>query len=581
MSVVDLGKVKGTQIYTGTGVTGTTSTGQTFSGSGITTAYVDDLYINVDNTSESKGNIYKCTVGGNPNAAKWGYAGNLRGPKADVVNNLTSTSAESALSAYQGNRLYNFMVEAGVFAKKCEIENDEKIYGVKVTIDNVSTKITLAVGGDQYTYSYEKAGTAAKTTVSISIGTAIGMANNGGVLSYIESSEAYIYAYELTNASQVSIFKKDVEIWDGLNKALQNHETVGEITDGTAFKYGNVYKFLKGVKTLFYPITHAKAVWYDKTKGYTVHDKIGSLETTLGGKAPTSHATVYTTYGKATETLYGHTKLSDSADTNSTASNGVAATPAAVKKAYDKAGEVDKKKLDTAGGTLSGAVTFDAQSTSDGMLKATNIEEILEILRMITGEAPTLIINNTMYQNGKGTLNLCGGTLVQLITSAERIVLENSTESGITANLRPKNDGKCTLGTSDKRFHSLYAANATIQTSDAREKENIIPMDGTATIPTDAEQKDIYSELFNRLNPVQYNFIGSDRTCYGLIAQEVIEAMGELGIGENDLDLVHHKVFEDGTETFGVAYANLIPLLIHEVQKIKARLENIETAELN
>lgn len=54
-------------------------------------------------------------------------------------------------------------------------------------------------------------------------------------------------------------------------------------------------------------------------------------------RAPTSHASAQTTYGTGTSTNYGHVKLSDAHDSTSGASSGIAATPAAVKAAYDLA----------------------------------------------------------------------------------------------------------------------------------------------------------------------------------------------------------------------------------------------------
>ena len=55
-------------LYAGTGITGTSTTATVFSGSGVSSAKVDDEYVN---TSTFK--IYKCTVAGAPSAAKWVY----------------------------------------------------------------------------------------------------------------------------------------------------------------------------------------------------------------------------------------------------------------------------------------------------------------------------------------------------------------------------------------------------------------------------------------------------------------------------------------------------------------------------
>lgn len=53
--------------------------------------------------------------------------------------------------------------------------------------------------------------------------------------------------------------------------------------------------------------------------------------------APTDHASGEATHGVGTADLYGHVKLSDAVDSEDNANGGHAATPYAVKQAYDKA----------------------------------------------------------------------------------------------------------------------------------------------------------------------------------------------------------------------------------------------------
>ena len=61
-----------------------------------------------------------------------------------------------------------------------------------------------------------------------------------------------------------------------------------------------------------------------------------------GTYAPVNHAATATTYGKATSTSYGHVKLSTATNSTSGLSDGTAATPSAVKAAYDlAAGKAD------------------------------------------------------------------------------------------------------------------------------------------------------------------------------------------------------------------------------------------------
>lgn len=62
-----------------------------------------------------------------------------------------------------------------------------------------------------------------------------------------------------------------------------------------------------------------------------------AAQTAAAGKAPTDHASSAATYGTGTAANYGHVKLSDSVNSTLGASGGTAATPAAVKAAYDLA----------------------------------------------------------------------------------------------------------------------------------------------------------------------------------------------------------------------------------------------------
>lgn len=210
-----------------------------------------------------------------------------------------------------------------------------------------------------------------------------------------------------------------------------------------------------------------------------------------------------------------------------------------------------------------------------------------EMLRMGgTSSEPKIIIGDGLYTSGVGVTNVTAGEEVKLLTSNDsvRLINQKSTTNTYKAAFIPGHAGTITLGNSSNKWHSIYSSNGTIQTSDAREKENIIPL-GTfveASIDGETRQVDIHSELFDRLNPVQYNFINNnERIHYGLLAQDVVSSMAELGIGENDLDLVHHDYNideETGKEkdTYGLSYNNLIPMLIHEVQKLKNRVSELE-----
>jgi len=57
---------KGSQWYTGTAITGSSTADTIFPSSGLCTAYENDMYLNTDN-----GRLYQCTAGGTADQAKW------------------------------------------------------------------------------------------------------------------------------------------------------------------------------------------------------------------------------------------------------------------------------------------------------------------------------------------------------------------------------------------------------------------------------------------------------------------------------------------------------------------------------
>lgn len=70
---------RGSRWTEGTAITGSSTTPTVFSGTGITDALAEDLYLNTDT-----GNVYRCTTAGTANVAKWVYACNIKGIKGDT-----------------------------------------------------------------------------------------------------------------------------------------------------------------------------------------------------------------------------------------------------------------------------------------------------------------------------------------------------------------------------------------------------------------------------------------------------------------------------------------------------------------
>ena len=204
-------------------------------------------------------------------------------------------------------------------------------------------------------------------------------------------------------------------------------------------------------------------------------------------------------------------------------------------------------------------------------IRAYMADETTTAVMMYTNASDNLYIGDTV---GFGTM--------YFRTTSFAMRMAPPSDTTYNGHFIPSTDAKTTLGTSSNRWYRLYQSHASVSLSDERDKENIVPLGAspvmTLSLDDELSPNDIHSELFDRLLPVQYNYRNADtKICYGLIAQQVESVMQELGIGENELDLVHHDSWideETGEEkdTYGIAYENIIALLIHEVQKLKKQI---------
>ena len=137
-------------------------------------------------------------------------------------------------------------------------------------------------------------------------------------------------------------------------------------------------------------------------------------------------------------------------------------------------------------------------------------------------------------------------------------------------------DNTTALGVSGNRYTRLYAANATINTSDENEK-NIL-----------SGITEAYEKTFLNLKPILYRWKNNDaknhdRVHCGLGAQSVLSAAKENGLTTLTFAAICRDDLEeptaDGrTERWGIAYEELIPLTIHMTQKALEKIENIENS---
>ena len=96
--------------YSGTGITGTSTTATVFSGSGVSSAVVGDMYLNT-----STYNTYRCTVAGAASAAKWAYVNNIKGTKGDT-GDAGADAITIAITSSNGTIFKNSSIETTLTA---------------------------------------------------------------------------------------------------------------------------------------------------------------------------------------------------------------------------------------------------------------------------------------------------------------------------------------------------------------------------------------------------------------------------------------------------------------------------------
>ena len=181
----------------------------------------------------------------------------------------------------------------------------------------------------------------------------VGADSSGSADSALTAAKKYTDEKVKTNVPENALFTDtvydDAEIKAALNNKLD--KSGGTILgDGfgflelkrntewqTCIKFSNTKGDLGyiGIQDINGDIIHTFGA--DTSKQYPMLDS-NNYKSIIGSTySPTSHASTATTYGIGTSSNYGHVMLSDSISSTSSTGSGVAATPAAVKKAYDKA----------------------------------------------------------------------------------------------------------------------------------------------------------------------------------------------------------------------------------------------------
>lgn len=267
----DLGRVQGARWYTGTDIIGGSVTPTSYD-TDIDNALVNDLYLNTDD-----GNVYACTVGGDDETAKWVYICNIKGPVADIVDNLRTDSGTKALSARQGKELNEKLLTSGVYPNAIELNVEDKVYIAELEISNMNGTLTFVGEEGSGTYSVSSIGVTERLTVSVDIGVGIGFSEEGAVLNSI-SFDGNIYAITLKDIEGETFYTKTFNAWEEIQEAIEQIKSVGVVTDGSeTLRTGFARKKINGEIQNIYTISHAKAIYYDKSINQTVYDKISTM----------------------------------------------------------------------------------------------------------------------------------------------------------------------------------------------------------------------------------------------------------------------------------------------------------------
>ncbi len=249
---------------------------------------------------------------------------------------------------------------------------------------------------------------------------------------------------------------------------------------------------------------------------------------------------------------------------------------------------------------VKGSITIAANASNDASTIAQNGKDFnitnpqLGNIILRSENGPSFISIGNNRQTGINTLNpagtfhitqnccsqtsllLTGGNIGETYNDGARITIENNNNESIMkivnseygvmqlinganggvqlfgASFIPMVDNSTDLGRSNARWRTIWSAIGTIQTSDARLKKNIQNLNyGLSTVL--------------KMRPVSYQWKAdspSKVSNLGFIAQEMVQVVPEVVINEED--------------TYGIKYADLIPVLTKAIQEQQTEIEALK-----
>lgn len=193
-------------------------------------------------------------------------------------------------------------------------------------------------------------------------------------------------------------------------------------------------------------------------------------------------------------------------------------------------------------------------------------------------------IGNASYYSGlldveEGTFSAAG---TEVGVGNTEYFMDRSSEITISHNIVPITDNSISMGSAALRWSAVYASNGTINTSDIREKETILPLAyGTSEL---MKLKPVSYEWKKELFATKFAGPFEKKKKIGFLAQDLQQVLPEVVQSyqwrENEKTKMYEKI---PMERLGVNYAEILPVVIKSTQeqneslvKIKQQLEEIK-----
>lgn len=186
----------------------------------------------------------------------------------------------------------------------------------------------------------------------------------------------------------------------------------------------------------------------------------------------------------------------------------------------------------------------------------------LNNLQMYTGGGD---YSNNVYLLNAGLGYIAIGQGDDLIDSlGSRIYFEPKDQTTYDMYVRPRTNGKTTLGDSKHRYYNVYLTHSPNISSDRRTKKDFANFD------------ERYIRLFEMIEPMIYQLKTASKNkskLSGFIAQDIEEAMKECKIDKREFGIVK---YDEESDSYALIYDMFIPLMFYYIQTEKKEFDKFK-----